>query len=1308
MHLQWICICILGSCWIRPTEGMFGSWDLSSLLNSMIHGNHDTEPETFIERSLSRRKRAAGPSEYTMDIEITFPDPSFVDQIRQFVAMNLSFPIQVVPNDTEITSINITSVCSQTGSNVQCSCESGYTWPAAVCSSYTTCSGSNASSCSCITGTSVPTQYCQAQPVSINLSLKILENFTPDFANPTSTKYIEYKGKIETQLTSAYQSLPGFRSVTVTGFRPGSIVADYTVVTEPVSPAAISTANTNAITNLAAANLTVAPVIKTTKTDQSTITVSPSSIFLNDTVVLTCTVSISSFTGATWYFNNLALPTTSYTTSVSGSTVQSRLTLSSIKLNNAGTYKCIVEDSSYYYQTNQTIVVQPLVTKVMNTGISCFNTEIPVIQCCTEGPSMDFALTCSTGAISGIARNNTPCKTYQVAADQANCDRLKAGDYSCTCSTPNGASETSNVRVTYQATYVTTVTTATPTISERSNLNLQCKCNATNVQAISWNFGNTPIQVAGVTMSVSLPNCQSTLTIPGNLLTVAWSGTYQCLVDTGNSGTVSGSTQITIANLISPSQINANPLLYNFKCNNNIMFSCCIGSTTEYSKADLQITTPGSSFTQAMAITRTCFTYTYTPTGSQCVNFKAACIITNRIGDTVTSDNMQLTFVADPKCTTPYFGDIGSLITVSCKKDDNDTTVTGTKNLTCVASGNSGTWVDAGSNCVSAQLANIQNTLVSLTSPTTQETVPAVLQTLSTTVSSIQETVKTSGNDIKLVVNILQAVDDKITAVPKSAMVDFLQTVDVVVANTTTWNNVPNKVDTSSNLLKSVESFAEKLTITGPIEIKNNSNVQLKGNIVSSLEEDYKASFNFSQTNNLTGNVLIGKGKLDTLPNTTTVVSVAYATLKEILGNAGNATSHLGGVINTLVITTTVKNYSTGIDINMDFRKNNQSLNNATCVFWNFTLKDWDSSGCQQVQNNDSTKVSCYCDHLTPFSVLMSSDTLPPSPDVIAILTYISYIGLGISMLSLVICIIIEATIWKSVTKNKTSYMRHLCIMNIAVTLLLADIWFIIGDAMSESKKVDACVAATFFTHLFYLCTFFWMLTMGLILFYRLMCVFHDLSKTVMMGISFFLGYGCPIIISVITVAVTKPRNIYTNNNACWLNVTESRAFLAFIVPALTILLVNFITLFVVLIKVLRPSVGDKPKKEEKSTLNHITKCILILTPLLGLTWGFGIGTLFSSSPVIHGIFSALNALQGLFILLFGTLLDKKVRDALLSKFSVSRWASQQTKSTNLSSSDPVFAKGGFNLFAKKGVYNISSAQTNSSSEMSNSYSLLT
>ncbi|XP_075717079.1 adhesion G protein-coupled receptor F5 [Rhinoderma darwinii] len=1299
MHLQWITIFLLVSCWTEPSKETMGSWELSSLLSTLIHGDHEIESETVIERRLSRRKRDTGTSEYTVDIEISFPDASFANQIKQFIAKNLTLPIALGNNDTEISSISVTTACNQTGSSVHCSCESGYMFPEAVCASYITCPGSNASSCDCINGSTIPTQYCHPKPVSINLSLRILEEFTADFKDPTSDKYKQYKANLESLFTNAYKTLTGFKSATIKGFRPGSLVADYTVVTEPVSTSAITTANTNLLNSLKLANYSVDPKITTIVIDKSSIRVSPINIFNKDTLVLTCIVNISAYSSISWYLNGTEeIGNTSYTTRPVDSTIQSILIINRVSLNNTGTYRCTFDDNLYTYQAEKSIVVQPLEMNVLNTNIACNNTVIPVIKCCTQGISMDFDMTCAVkSGISGIVRNNTPCITYQVATNNTNCTSFNNGNYDCTCFTMNGANETRNVKVVYQATYEVSVSSNADIVSEGRELTMRCNCTATAVRNITWFLQNN---ILSNYYKNDLTTCTSTLTIPKNVTTLAWNGTFTCSVETVSNGILSAIKEIRIARLIRTSQIITSPVALNFQCNQMINFYCCISSMTAYSGAVLEIYTKlGKLYTSVMDISGQCFRTSNTPTpgnNGECLDFKARCNITNTIGDTVTSEYMDLTYVKAPKCTNPYIGDINSITTISCQ--DKDQSLTGTINYTCTG----GQWIETTSNCVSAALNDIKNQLETLTSPMAKDEVPLVLGNLSATVISDKKNITASEYDIKLVVDLLQTVEGALEIVETPVMENFLLTVNIVVDNTTTWQRVP--VQEQSNLLLSVERFAKKLSISGQVNIANNSNVQLFGNIISNLT-DYKADFNFSQSHNLTGNVLINKTALSSFSPNATIVSIAYATLKDILKAGNNSSIH--GIINGCVMTTIVRGNYSNFPIVMDFKKNDTELNKTACVFWNFTIQNWDGTGCRSEFNNDSSMVTCVCDHLTSFSILMSSE-YNPIPEEEKILTYISYFGLGISILSLVICIIIEAIVWKSVTKNKTSYMRHVCIMNIAVTLLMADIWFIVGISMSASGKVDACVAATFFTHVFYLCTFFWMLTMGLILFYRLMCVFHDLSKTVMMGISFFLGYGCPIIISVITVAVTQPSKIYTASNACWLNMKESSAFLAFVIPALSILLVNFITLFVVIIKVLRPSVGDKPKKDEKSSLNHIAKCILILTPLLGLTWGLGIGTMFINTIAMHGIFSALNSLQGLFILLFGCLMDKKVRDALFSRFSVSRWSSQQTKTSNLSSADPVFSKGVINLFSKKGVYNISSAQASSSSEMSNSYSLLT
>ncbi|KAM4713090.1 adhesion G-protein coupled receptor F1-like [Anableps anableps] len=274
----------------------------------------------------------------------------------------------------------------------------------------------------------------------------------------------------------------------------------------------------------------------------------------------------------------------------------------------------------------------------------------------------------------------------------------------------------------------------------------------------------------------------------------------------------------------------------------------------------------------------------------------------------------------------------------------------------------------------------------------------------------------------------------------------------------------------------------------------------------------------------------------------------------------------------------------------------------------------------------------------------------PDSPRSI-ILDYITYIGVGISMACLVICLIIEAIIWRKINKNPTSYLRHVSIVNIAVSLLIANIWFIIGAAISDADKKNppACTAATFFIHFFYLALFFWMFASALLLFYRTVSVFDGgLSKISMLIIGFSLGYGAPLIIATITIAATAPSNQYIRENVvCWLNWYESKALLAFVIPALMIVVINFIILIVVLYKILRRRVGGNAAQAgEKHVLYVIARSLAVLTPFFGLTWGLGVGTMVDPKNFgIHVAFAFFNSLQGFFILVFGTLLDKKITD---------------------------------------------------------------
>uniref|UniRef100_A0AAY5EJL2 G-protein coupled receptors family 2 profile 2 domain-containing protein n=1 Tax=Electrophorus electricus TaxID=8005 RepID=A0AAY5EJL2_ELEEL len=184
-------------------------------------------------------------------------------------------------------------------------------------------------------------------------------------------------------------------------------------------------------------------------------------------------------------------------------------------------------------------------------------------------------------------------------------------------------------------------------------------------------------------------------------------------------------------------------------------------------------------------------------------------------------------------------------------------------------------------------------------------------------------------------------------------------------------------------------------------------------------------------------------------------------------------------------------------------------------------------------------------------------------------------------------------------------------------------------------------MAMTFFIHFFYLVLFFWMFLSALLLLYRTIMVFSGMSRSRMLAIAFSVGYGAPLLIAVITVASAAGNRGYVQEmNSCWLNWDQTKALLAFVIPALTIVVINLLVLIMVIYKMLRRGVGASTP-DEKHALVVIIRCVGILTPLFGLTWGFGIGTMVTSALGIHVVFATLNSLQVIiFISLFSSNLN--------------------------------------------------------------------
>ncbi|XP_068414158.1 adhesion G protein-coupled receptor F5 isoform X4 [Eschrichtius robustus] len=1295
-----------------------------------------------------RQKRAVAMSrpaaqEFTVDVEVSFEDASFLELSKAYLN-NLSFPVQGddTDPDTNILSIEVTTVCRPTGNETWCSCEKGYKWPQERCFHNLTCQGHDGSPsghhCSCLKGLPPKGPFCQLQGADITLRMSVRLNvgFQEELRNSSSALYRSYKTDLETAFREGYSILPGFKLVTVTEFRPGSVVVVYEVTTSAASPELMSRANEQVTQNLNQTYKMDSSSFQVTYSNETKFSITPEIILEGDTVTLMCENEVLS-SNVSWQHVETGFDIQNssrfsvYTYVLNNMTSVSRLTIYNITQDDAGEYICKLTLDIFEYGSRKKIDVTSIqILANEDMKVMCDNNPVS-LSCCSEMTVNWIQVEWKQEGTVNIPGSpetdiDSGCSRYTLTADGTQCPSGLSGTtvvYTCEFISAHGARGSKDIKVTFVSVANLKITPDPISVSEGQSFSIKCISDVSNYDEAYWNTS------AGIKIykrfytTRRYPNgAESVLTVKTS--TREWNGTYHCIFRYKNSYSVMAK-DVTVHPLPLEPDIMVDPLEAVIPCTSSRHIKCCIEEDRDY-KVIFQA--GSSSFPAAKEVNgkQVCYKHHFVANSISCPeNMDVFCHITNTANNSVRSPSMKLNLVPGENvtCQDPIIGvgEPGKVIQKLCQFSNvpriPGSPIGGIITYRCVGS----QWKVKKNNCISAPI----NTLLQLAealmkSPSQDAKLPSYLKNLSISTNQVKLEVNSFPGSLGAIINILDLLSTVPTQVNSEMMMHVLSTVNVILGKPilNTWmTSQQQKTNQSSQLLHSVERFSRALqsedsTISQP-------NVQMKSMIIKSGHpKSYTKSFVFLDSD-LWGNVTINECQLEHLQPDSFIVTVAFPTLKTILAQDVPGKTFA----NSLVMTTIVsQNITTPFRISMTFKNNNPSGGVPRCVFWNFNLANhtggWDSSGCY-VKEVTEDSVSCSCDHLTSFSILMSPDSPDPDSLLKILLDIISYIGLCFSILSLAACLAVEAVVWKSVTKNRTSSMRHICIVNIAASLLVADVWFIVAAAIHNYRyplNQTACVAATFFVHFSYLSVFFWMLTLGLMLFYRLVFILHDTSKSIQKAIAFSLGYGCPLVISVITVGATQPREVYTRKNACWLNWEDTKALLAFVIPALIIVVVNVTITVVVITKILRPSIGDKPSKQEKSSLFQITKSIGVLTPLLGLTWGFGLATVFQgSNAVFHIVFTLLNAFQGLFILLFGCLWDQKVQEALLNKFSLSRWSSQHSKSTSLGSSTPVFSMSSpisrrfNNLFGKTGTYNVSTPEITSSSleNTSSAYSLL-
>nr|XP_019953882.1 PREDICTED: adhesion G-protein coupled receptor D2-like [Paralichthys olivaceus] len=314
------------------------------------------------------------------------------------------------------------------------------------------------------------------------------------------------------------------------------------------------------------------------------------------------------------------------------------------------------------------------------------------------------------------------------------------------------------------------------------------------------------------------------------------------------------------------------------------------------------------------------------------------------------------------------------------------------------------------------------------------------------------------------------------------------------------------------------------------------------------------------------------------------------------------------------------------------------------CAFWNFSLMhthttSWSSVGCR-VTYAGSGVTSCLCNHTTNFAVLMNYLESKWTPEEELILTKLTFIGSGASLCALVVTLMLF-TVLDIPKSDRTSIHK-----NLFIALICAQVILLCSSSAIHNKVACTLVAALL--HLFFMAAFSWMLVEGLLLWSKVVAV--NLSEDRHMKYYYLIGWGLPVLIVTITLASASGK--YSADGYCWLSV-QNGVIWGFAGPVIFIIMVNILILSRVVIitistakrRSIMLAMGTSPVEQAYEQIRAAVKAVLVLLPILGLTWLCGV--LVPFSIVMAYIFILLNSLQGLFIFLIYGVYNTEVRSTV-------------------------------------------------------------
>ncbi|XP_071511215.1 adhesion G protein-coupled receptor E3-like [Diadema antillarum] len=338
-----------------------------------------------------------------------------------------------------------------------------------------------------------------------------------------------------------------------------------------------------------------------------------------------------------------------------------------------------------------------------------------------------------------------------------------------------------------------------------------------------------------------------------------------------------------------------------------------------------------------------------------------------------------------------------------------------------------------------------------------------------------------------------------------------------------------------------------------------------------------------------------------------------------------------------------------------------------TCSFYHEAEEKWSTYGCWISKEND-TDVVCTCNHTTSFAVLLQFKDCSVTGTNLYLQTlftrFFNALSVGAMVLTVVVFVFLKLY-------SSDQVKVHI---SLAISLAFTQIVMLFMD---QTHNPVLCTAIAGIMHYLLSAYAVNMLLEGILL-HRKASRSH--KGPVKGWVIVLTAWGIPaVLVAVLMGSIPKG---YGSACACWLTV-ESGTMYVWLIEVCVVVLVNCGLLFIIMRTFV--SLKANAKKTDTERLKATVRALLIMVPMLGMTWIFAILQAVSQNIFLQYVFIIINALQGPLFFIFQCVMHHEVQKVIgrkRGKVSDSKWA----MSTSSSGADTMTTDKGTSHFEESKI----------------------